>query len=174
MTAITPAYQKALAFTLREEGGYSDTPGDHGRATDYGVTQKTYDEWRTLKKLPLQPVKFITQDEVTALYWDMFWIPGHCNALPENLGAVHFDTCVNSGWPEAAKLLQRALCVPADGDIGPETIAAANKTSTTVAVTAYCHIREAFDRAIARNDASQRKFLQGWLNRIERLRKTFG
>ena len=39
-------FERALTFVLRWEGGYVDHPADPGGATNYGVTQRTYDAWR--------------------------------------------------------------------------------------------------------------------------------
>src|SRR5579883_2004486 len=51
---------------MRIEGGYSDDPDDRGGATDFGVTQSTYDDYRDHHKLPRQPVKLINELEA----WD--------------------------------------------------------------------------------------------------------
>ena len=66
-------FDKALAFTLKWEGGYSNNPNDPGGATMKGVIQKTYDDYRKSKGLPLQGVKAISDSEVlrrkTASAW---------------------------------------------------------------------------------------------------------
>ena len=40
------AYDDALAFVLRWEGGFVNDPNDHGGRTNKGVTQRVYDAWR--------------------------------------------------------------------------------------------------------------------------------
>ena len=38
-------FDACLAFTLKEEGGYSDNPADPGGATNMGITLATYRQW---------------------------------------------------------------------------------------------------------------------------------
>jgi len=40
------AFETALPFVLRWEGGFVDHPADPGGRTNRGVTQRTYDAWR--------------------------------------------------------------------------------------------------------------------------------
>jgi lysozyme family protein len=40
------AFEAALPFVLRWEGGFVDHPNDPGGRTNQGVTQKVYDDWR--------------------------------------------------------------------------------------------------------------------------------
>ena len=68
-------FELALAEVLRWEGGYVNDPRDHGGATNRGITQATYDEWRRSKGLPLQPVTEIGEEEVRAIYRERYWVP---------------------------------------------------------------------------------------------------
>ena len=56
-------FEKAMKFVFEMEGGYSNRKDDRGGKTNMGVTQKNYDAYRTTKKLPLQDVRNITQQE---------------------------------------------------------------------------------------------------------------
>ncbi len=50
MTTLTQGaddLQRSLEFLLAEEGGWSNHPDDKGGATFNGVTQATYDDWRS-------------------------------------------------------------------------------------------------------------------------------
>lgn len=76
-------FENALTFELKEEGGYVDNPHDPGGATNFGVTQRTYDVWRTRQGLPLQSVQLITQDEVAAIYKEMYWDANNLEPMPE-------------------------------------------------------------------------------------------
>jgi hypothetical protein len=44
-------FDTCLAFTLKEEGGYSDNPADPGGATNMGITLATYRQWADNPKL---------------------------------------------------------------------------------------------------------------------------
>lgn len=50
----SPEFEACLPFVLKEEGGYSNTPGDHGGATNYGIIQREYNAYRDKKGLILR------------------------------------------------------------------------------------------------------------------------
>ena len=106
--------------------------------------------------------------------------------MPWPLCALHFDAAVNHGLGGAAKLLQRTLSksrgVPLsiDGAIGPKTkrvLYAAimdmevNAEYRRAFCTTYLDYREQLFRTIVANNPSQKVFLRGWLNRLEKNRK---
>lgn len=91
------AFDQALAFTLREEGGYVANPLDHGGATCRGITQRTYDTYRQRKQLAPNPVAEIQGPEVRDIYRTLYWEPARCDELPAALGVCHFDWAVNHG-----------------------------------------------------------------------------
>jgi lysozyme family protein len=59
---------EALQFTLKWEGGYTNHPKDPGGATNFGIIQVRYDEYRKFKGLRLNPVKNITVAEYIEIY----------------------------------------------------------------------------------------------------------
>lgn len=112
-----------LERTLHYEGGFSNNPHDPGGATMEGVTQRVYDAYRIVHKLPRAPVSQIPNDELDDIYQKQYWNPIRGDILPSGLDASVFDTSVNSGPTEAIILLQKALGVTADGHIGLMTLA---------------------------------------------------
>ena len=62
------AYNDALAFVLRWEGGFVDDPADRGGRTMKGVTQNVYNAWRASQGKPPGDVKNIADDELAAIY----------------------------------------------------------------------------------------------------------
>src|SRR5690242_1618495 len=116
----------ALCFVLAMEKGYVNDPDDAGGATNYGITQGTYDDYRRSSSLPPQPVLNITMAEVIDIYTVNYWAaarcPDFCVTHPK-LALVHFDTAVNEGVGGAAKVLQETLGCQVDGKIGPNTLA---------------------------------------------------
>ncbi len=162
-------FGRALAFTLRWEGGYCNVPGDHGGATNRGVTQTTYDGWRSSQGLAQADVRGITDEEVEAIYRKLYWEVAHCDGLAWPLCLAAFDAAVNSGPVRAVKWLQMAAGVAVDGRWGPSTRAAvAAGAPRELAHRALDH-REAFLRRISQNPG-QAQFLRGWLNRTAGLR----
>lgn len=101
---------------------FSNNPHDPGGATYSGVTQRAYDGYRNLKKLPIQSVRRMADDECKDIYRTQYWAAARGADLPAGLDLCQYDEAVNSGPLEAAKLLQQALGVNADGMIGLETM----------------------------------------------------
>lgn len=158
------AFEEALSFTLGVEGGVANVAGDRGGFTNHGITQKTYDGWRTTTGQPLRSVEDITDEEIRAIYLADFWHPCNCDALPPMLALAVFDMAVNSGPWNAKLTLQRAVHVQQDGVIGPGTVAAAERTSDVV--LEFLKARAGFyaDEVAAR--PAQLQFMHGWTNRL--------
>lgn len=167
---MKPRFETCLEYVLGNEGGYSNHKSDKGGATNRGITQSVYDDWRISSGLGRQPVSGISNDEVKAIYLSRYWILGKCNRLPAPLDYVHFDGCVNHYIGQAARFLQRALGVTDDGHIGPVTLRAVEEEMHAGNVESVCKDiltqREAFYRRIVERDPSQAVFLKGWHNRI--------
>jgi lysozyme family protein len=167
------AYNNALAFVLRWEGGFVNDPNDHGGRTMKGVTQRVYDASRASQGQPAADVAKISDAEVSAIYADNYWKKSLCNVLQSHIDLVQFDTAVNMGPNRAVKMLQQAVGVAADGDFGPATQQACTACSPPDAVARYCSIREALYRRFAQAPGQDR-FLAGWLNRLNDLRTAAG
>ena len=150
-------FRKSLAFVLRWEGGYVNDPADPGGATNKGITQGTYNAYRQDKGLPTQSVRFITQSEVEDIYFNRYWKASGSDQLSPGLAMVQFDTAVNMGVSRANQFLAQAR--------------QSAGTDETSLINRYLAIREAYYRGIVANNPSQGKFLNGWLNRLNTLRK---
>ena len=93
----SPAFDSALKFVLRWEGGFVDHPNDPGGRTNKGITQKVYDGWRGRQGRAAQDVQLIGDDEVHSIYASDYWVPPRCDLLATPLDLVQFDTAVNMG-----------------------------------------------------------------------------
>lgn len=156
----------AMTFTRSAEGGFTV---DNGGATDFGITQATYDAYRHSVGAPLQDVRHIGQQEVSTIMWQDYWLPSHCNDLPTRLSICQFDAAFNSGAHEAILLLQRALDVGVDGDYGPFTHAAVLACDDAHTASAYLDARWAFMQQICARESPEKR-LNGYRNRIDHLR----
>jgi len=169
------SFDDALAFVLRWEGGFVDDPADRGGATNKGITQAVYDEWRERKHYDKRSVRDIEDGEVKQIYLEQYWKPARCQALDSPMSLILFDSAVNHGVGRAVKLLQEVLNVAVDGHFGPATMAAYDFLEechgTGHIATQYIKAREAFYFRIVEKDPTQGKFLRGWLNRLDWLRK---
>lgn len=143
------SFDRALAHTLKFEGGYVDHPADPGGATNKGITQSVYDADRDQAGLPRQSVKFISEDEVRHIYERDYWRASGASGLAEPLDLLHFDAAVNHG-------LKRAGIFLADSKGDPK---------------AYLDLRERFYYDLVARKPSMTVFLKGWLNRVAGLRK---
>ena len=161
---MTPAFLRALEFTLSVEGGFSNHPQDRGGRTQNGVTQRLYDVWRTTTGQPKRSVDLIEEDEKQRLAYDEFWTPCNCEALPEPLSHCVFDMAFNSGAWNAKLTLQRALRVRADGVIGPVTVQTAKKTPD--AALEFLKRRGAYIQEVILTRPDQVVFLEGWVTRL--------
>jgi lysozyme family protein len=165
MWCIGMSFERAMPVVAANEGGYSDHPSDRGGATNFGITQRSYDLWRSSRDLPQRTVKDIEQAEVASFYLEE-WVDCRAGGMLWPINLLHFDASVNHGPRRAAVLLQSALGVTADGVVGPVTLAAANEPDPTLPYRLLLK-RVEFYNAIA--EGSQLTFLRGWLSRIKRL-----
>jgi lysozyme family protein len=167
------AYDDALAFVLRWEGGFVNNPHDHGGRTMKGVTQRVYNAWRASEGRPAADVKGISHTEVAAIYSNNYWKKARCNVLQSHIDLVQFDTAVNMGPTRAMKMLQQAIGVRPDGKFGRKTREACVACDPPDTVARCCSIREALYRRFAQAPGQDR-FLAGWLNRLNALRGQAG
>jgi lysozyme family protein len=98
-------FDKALALTLKYEGGYSDDPYDPGGATREGVTQTTYNVYRRGKGLPRRSVRLMEDEERDDIYHAKYWEEVDADRLPSGVDALAFDIAVNSGPARARRFL---------------------------------------------------------------------
>jgi lysozyme family protein len=116
-------FNTALTHVLVYEGGYSDHPSDPGGATNRGITRAVLSAWRGYV-VSKEEVRALTKAEAAAIYRARYWDAAKCDALPSGLDLAVFDCAVNQGVGRAARFLQQAARVNADGKIGPRTLAA--------------------------------------------------
>lgn len=170
----TPAYDAALPFVLRWEGGFVDHPKDPGGRTNKGVTQRVYTAWRARHGLPAEDVKHITDAEVKVIYESDYWLPPRCDVLPARLDLVQFDTAVNMGVGRAVRFLQTAVGCGVDGQFGSGTAQAVAGCDPRSTLARYCEAREAFYRRLVAKNPDLGVFLKGWMNRLNSLRSEVG
>lgn len=156
------------------EGGYANEVHDSGGPTMGGVTQETYDNWRESGGQSVQPVKFITEDEIREIYSD-YWRDCKASYCLPPLDLLVADCAINSGPRRAIKLLQNCLGVGSDGIFGPQTHGALHEEIIAMGIKHVCEMylqeRQYWYMEIVRRNASQRKFIRGWLARLEHLRE---
>ncbi len=163
------AFAAALKHVLEMEGGYTDDPYDPGGPTNLGITLADLAAFNHIdvtagnQSSLRDRVRALTKADVAPIYEQRYWLPSHATALPAPLALFHFDTSVNHGLVAAAVMLQQALSVDADGDIGPLTLAAAAACDAASTVDTYAEIRRNRYRALP----TFWRFGRGWLARVD-------
>lgn len=165
---VATNFDRALKRVLQYEGGYSNHPDDPGGATMRGVIQRVYDAFREKEGLPLRSVKYLTDAELRKIYREQYWAKVRGDDLPHGVDFVVFDGAVNSGPVQSTKWLQRALGVPADGDIGQVTVNAARNEDPDDLVDDICDQRLAFLKRLK----TWPTFGKGWASRVSDVRAT--
>lgn len=164
------AFEWSLARILEFEGGYGDDPFDPGGPTNKGITLAVYAKARG-QQLSAENVdrlkselRAIPDALVARIYLERYWRPAVCPDVSAGLAHFHFDAAVNQGVGTAARMLQEALDVAIDGEIGPITLRAAATRPPADTLRRYAAVR----RRRYRNLQHFWRFGRGWLARVDR------
>ena len=152
-------WEKAIAFVLKAEGGYTVDAGDKGGETNFGISKRAY---------PNEDIKNMTEARAREIYQRDYWQVCHCDELPSPLAIAVFDAAVNQGAGAAVRMLQIALDVAVDGVVGEKTITAAFKADAAGVRRFMAQRMARYARTIMR-DASQEAFIENWSDRLMRL-----
>ncbi len=152
-----------LPITLAHEGGKVDHPNDPGGRTNKGITQRTFDNFRSRLGKSNADVYDITDGEAAEIYRRSYWNKVRGDDLPPGADLAAFDGAVNSGPSRGAKWLQGALGVVRDGKVGDITVKAANDAADQVSiVVAMCALRMGFLTRLRHWPT----FKRGWTRRV--------
>ena len=129
-------FEKALAKTIKAEGGYVNNPKDKGGETYMGITRKNHPKlqmWKTIDILKdilnikdlnasLKRNKVI-QDEIKSIYRKNYWNPLKLDMIySQRIANQFFDISVNCGTYAAIKAMQRVAGVKETGKLDDKTI----------------------------------------------------
>ncbi len=158
---------------LAHEGGFVNDPDDLGGATNYGVTQKSYSGWLG-RPASIYEVRAMRIDTAKEIYLSNYYYSPRINGFPDEVQPQIFDCSINHGARRAIKFVQ-TVCnlagfgpIVVDGVNGPNTMKTAKMAYEAMGVyfnNAIADERIDFYHRIVASNASQQKFLKGWLAR---------
>lgn len=174
-TGVARLYGEPLErlFERSRRKGWANDLDDRGGATQTGVTLRTFTQYRkTLGKgkPSVQELMSITYQEWRRILMMFFWDKARAEAINDDSVAVMIvDWYWGSGvW--GLKNTQKVLGVTRDGIVGAKTLAAINgwENGQRDLWNALRTERIAYYKRIA--VGRQKKFLKGWLNRVNDLK----
>lgn len=158
-------FEIAIVKTLAREGGskYTETPGDTGGATKYGISQRAY---------PHLNIKALTEADAKAIYKRDYWDKVQGDSINSQSAAESiFDFAVNAGVSTAIKAAQVSAAavtridIAVDGALGPQSLVAINNADERFFTAVYALQKIQRYAAICNKNREQSKFLLGWVNR---------
>lgn len=161
-------FDEFLKVILQQEGGdkYHEVAGDSGGATKYGVSLTFY---KTIEPdATKEDIKNLSYQDAYSIYKKYFYEDINLHLIDNELLRLHiFSHAVNAGSGKAVKMLQKILGVTEDGLLGTKTASKANfYPEQGELVQGYANARRIFYEKIVAKNPTQKKFLQGWLNRV--------
>lgn len=156
------------AFTRAKKTGWANDPNDNGGATMIGVTigtYRSYCRYKGKKSPSVDDLKNILYKEWRDIVHTMYWSKWKADLIEDqNVANMLVDWVWASGQGIGIKRVQKILNVTADGIVGPKTIAAVNSDKDLF--TKVYNARAEHFNAIVKANPSQKKWLKGWMNRI--------
>jgi len=152
-------------------------PNDKGGATNKGISWKTWTRYAK-EDLGVEPtlknLKDIKNEQAEVIYRNRYWNPSGFDKLKDQkIALMSYAWTITSAG--AGKQIQKLLNnefgqqVATDGMIGPKTIEAMNNIPDSVKLTSrIADIRKDYYQNLVIKDPDNAKFLQGWLNRVDR------
>lgn len=163
------------AFVRAKKKGWSNDPKDNGGATMVGVTIGTYRSYCRYKGKTtpsITDLKNITYKEWRDIVHTMFWSKWKADLIEDqSVANMVVDWVWASGQGIGIKRVQKILGITADGIVGPKTIAAVNSANSSDLFTKIYNARAAHFNSIVKNNPSQKKWLNGWMNRLNYIYK---
>ncbi|MDM1396055.1 peptidoglycan domain protein [Myroides odoratimimus] len=161
--------EKLAPKIAKWEGGYVNDPKDRGGATNMGVTIATWKQVGYDKNndgvINEKDIKLLTHDDfkyVLRKYWDV-WKADQINN--QSIANILVDWVWGSGkW--GVIISQRILGLKEDGIVGPATLNAVNSANQKELFGKIYQEREKFLNNIVKNNPSQKRFINGWMNRL--------
>ena len=146
-------FNQFIERILKTEGGYINHPKDPGGETNWGITKRVAQQNGYNGAM-----RELTREQAKAAFWQRYNI----EQFPSALAYQFLDACINHGYGNAARMLQRALNVVDDGVIGKQTLAALAQRSENDLLLLFNAERANFYTRLS----TFATFGRGWTNRV--------
>lgn len=152
------------------EKGVADHKEDKGGFTVDGVTLATFRRFFG-QHLTREDLLEMTAGEWAFIMKSGYWDKCKADQIDnQKIAEIIADWCVNSGTARIRNV-QTILGVKPDGAVGPVTLNAINSADSEELYRRLMSARVGWFEKIVAKDPKQKKFMEGWLNRLERLEK---
>lgn len=162
--------KKLSPILFKWEGGFSDDPDDRGGETNMGVTLST---WKAVGydkdgdgDIDGEDIRILSKEDAMMVlkkyYWDRWRADEIINQSVANI-LVDWVWC-SGKW--GIVIPQKILGVKADGIVGEKTIEKINLVNPFKLLIEIYNARVSFIKNIIKKDPSQKKFEDGWMNRL--------
>jgi len=161
--------KKLSPILAKWEAGFVNDPTDKGGATNMGITIGT---WRQIGydkdgdgDIDVVDIRLLDERDFSAVL-KIYWNKWHANRLiNQSVANLLVDWVYTSGkW--GIVIPQRILKIEPDGIVGNQTIIAVNLVDQKKFFDAVFEARKKFFNDIVKNNPSQKRFIKGWLNRL--------
>lgn len=157
-------------WILSAEGGYTECKdGSDYSCTMKGVTIETYRRFFGKDKT-CSDLRVIKESE-----WDKIFREGYYNPMMADkiknwsIAKLCVDMVYMSGV-YAIKRIQKSLGCVADGIVGPKTLKALNNENSKAIFDRLWKMRENWFKEIVWRNPAKKKYLNGWLNRLNKIK----
>lgn len=162
--------RKLSPIVAKWEAGFVNDPKDKGGATNMGITIGTWKQIGYDKDgdgdIDVQDIRLLDERDfscVLKIYWNRWQANRIIN---QSIANLLVDWVFTSGkW--GIVIPQRIIGVNDDGKVGPMTLKALNSKNEKELFENLFEARKKFFKDIVKNNPSQKRFLKGWLNRLE-------
>lgn len=155
------------------KSGFVDDPDDRGGATVLGVTIGTFSNYmakKGVRSVTVNDLKNLSYEDWLSILKKMYWDRWHADDIKSQSVA---ELVVNWTWGSGKWgiiIPQRVLQVTDDGIVGVMTLDALNRREPKELFEAIKEKQTQFYYDIVEKTPSQKKFLNGWLNRLNDLK----